>query len=354
MSQGQRRLAAIMYTDMVGYTALGQIDESLSLALLEEQRKLLRPLFVRHNGHVIKTIGDAFLVEFSSALEAVRCAYDAQRSSREFNISQPADRRIRLRIGLHIGDVVESQGDIAGDAVNVAARIQGVAEEGGVCVTRQVFDQVHDKFELPLKSVGTRSLKNVTSPLEMFKMVMPWEKESSFSQARLDAHRVAVLPFANMSSDPNDSYFADGITEEIISTLSGVSGLSVVARTSVFGYKGTTKKVQEIGKELGAGSILEGSFRKAANRIRVTTQLIDVEKDRHVWAENYDRDLEDVFVVQTDIAERVSDKLRVKILAGEMDRIVKRPTESTKAYALYLRGEVSLEQESIEGYQEGC
>src|SRR5438876_7813534 len=175
-SQPQRRLAAIMFTDMVGYTALGQRDESLSLALVEEQRRFLRPIFKRHNGKEIKSMGDAFLVEFSNALDAVRCAYDAQRTSREFNISQPSDRRIKLRIGLHLGDVVESEGDISGDAVNIASRIQSLAEDGGICLSRQVYDHVQNKFEVPLTSLGPKSLKNVSSSMEIYKMLMPWDE----------------------------------------------------------------------------------------------------------------------------------------------------------------------------------
>ena len=337
-----------MFTDMAGYTALGQRNESLTLTSVEEQRKLLRPVFNRHNGREIKTMGDAFLVEFTNAMDAVRCAYDVQRASREFNISQPSDQRIILRIGLHLGDVVESQGDISGDAVNIASRIQSLAEDGGVCVTRQVYDQVQNKFDLPLRSIGSRSLKNVSAPVEVYKMVLPWEKEQKSALSQLDASRVAVLPFANMSPDPGDSYFADGITEEIISTLSGVSGLNVISRTSVMGYKGTTKRVKEIGGELEAGSVLEGSFRKAGNKIRVTAQLIDVRDDRHVWTHSYDRNLDDVFGVQTDIAKQVSDALRVKILAPEIDRIERKPTESTKAYNLYLHGRYHLSKRGIE------
>src|SRR5437016_6052880 len=320
-----------MFTDMVGYTALGQKNESLSLTLAEEQRTLLRPIFKRHAGREVKSMGDAFLVEFPSALEAVRCAYDIQRATREFNITLPEEQRVHIRVGVHVGDVVESQGDISGDAVNVASRMQSMADDGGICVTRQVYDQVQNKFELPLKSLGKRSLKNVRAPMEVYKMVLPWE-DQQVAMAQMDAKTVAVLPFANMSPDPNDSYFADGITEEIISTLSGVSGLSVISRTSIMGYKGTTKRVKEIGGELEAGSVLEGSFRKAGNRIRVTAQLIDVRDDRHVWAHSYDRNLDDVFGVQTDIAKQVSDALRVKILTPEINRIDRRPTESTKAY----------------------
>src|SRR5437667_758038 len=347
-SQPQRRLAAIMFTDMVGYTALGQRDESLSLALVEEQRRFLRPIFKRHNGKEIKSMGDAFLVEFSNALDAVRCAYDIERTSREFNIGRRIDRRIRLRIGLHLGDVVESQGDISGDAVNIASSIQSLAEDVGVCVTPQGYAHVENKFDLPLKSLGTRSVKNVSAPVEVYKMVLPWEKEQRNPAEQLDPSRVAVLPFANMGPDPGDSYFADGITEEIISTLSGVSGLNVISRTSVMSYKGTTKRVKEIGGELEAGSVLEGSFRKAGNKIRVTAQLIDVRDDRHVWTHSYDRNLDDVFGVQTDIAKQVSDALRIRILAPEFDRIERKPTESAKAYTFYLRGRYHLNRRGID------
>ena len=337
-----------MFTDMAGYTALGQKNESLSLALAEEQKKLLRPVFNRHNGREIKTMGDSFLVEFRNALDAVRCAYYVQRTSREFNISRPTDQRIILRIGLHLGDVVESQGDISGDAVNIASRIQSLAQEGGVSLTRQVYDQVQNKFDLPLRSLGSKTLKNVSAPVDVYKMMLPWEKEQKVTAAQLDASRVAVLPFANMSPDPSDSYFADGITEEIISTLSGVSGLNVISRTSVMGYKGTTKRVKEIGGELEVGSVLEGSFRKAGNKIRVTAQLIDVRDDRHVWTHSYDRNLDDVFGVQTDIAKQVSDALRVRILAPEINRIEKKPTESTKAYGLYLHGNYHLNKRGFD------
>jgi TolB-like protein len=327
-----------MFTDMVGYTALGQRNEALSLSLVEEQRKLIRPILSRHSGREIKTIGDAFLVEFPNALDAVRCAYDIQRATREFNVSLPTEKRIHLRIGLHLGDVVESQGDISGDAVNVASRIEPLAEEGGVCITRQVYDHVSNKFELSLASLGPKALKNVTEPMEVFKVVMPWDERQTAHSAKLDSKRIAILPFANMSPDPNDEYFADGITDEIITTVSGISGLKVISRTSVMGYKGTTKKLTEIGRELGVGSILEGSFKKAGSKIRVTTQLIDVAGDEHLWAQNYDRNLDDVFEVQSDVAKQVADALRIRVLSSERERIEKKPTESTSAYTLYLKG----------------
>jgi adenylate cyclase len=327
-----------MFTDMVGYTALGQRNEALSLALVEEQRKLIRPILARHNGREIKTIGDAFLVEFPNALDAVRCAYDIQRATREFNFSLPTEKRIHLRVGLHLGDVVEAGGDISGDAVNVASRIEPLAEDGGVCLTRQVHDDVKGKFELPLFSIGPKTLKNVSDPVEVFRVVMPWEQAAATEAATFPTTRIAILPFVSYSPDPSDGFFADGVTDEIISAVSGISGLSVISRTSVSGYKGTTKRVEEIGRELKVGSVLEGSFKKAGNKIRVTTQLIDVASDRHLWAQNYDRELDDVFEVQSDVAKRVADSLRVRILSPELERIERKPTESTAAYTLYLKG----------------
>ena len=282
-TEEQRRLAAIMFTDMVGYTALGQRNESLSLALVEEQRKLIRPILARHNGREVKTIGDAFLVEFLSALDAVRCAYDIQRAVREFNISLPEERRVHLRVGVHLGDVVESGGDISGDAVNVASRIEPLAEDGGVCVTRQVYDHVQNKFELKLASLGVKPLKNVNTPIEVYKMMMPWEAEKSTPSPQLDKKRIAVLSFANMSQDPADGYFADGMTEELITSLSAVRELTVIARTSIMKYKGSQKGASEVGRELNAGTLIEGSVRKAGNRVRITAQLIDTSTEGHLW-----------------------------------------------------------------------
>ncbi len=327
-----------MYTDMVGYTALGQRNEPLSLAIVEEQRKVIRPVLARHNGREVKTMGDAFLVEFPNAVDAVRCAYDIQRAVRDFNLSLDAEKRIHLRIGIHAGEVVESQGDILGDAVNVASRIEPLAEDGGVCVTARISDLVSGRVDLALRSLGLRALKNVAAPTEVFKMIMPWDAERARETLPLDAKKIAILPFANFSPDPNDAYFADGITEEIISTVSGIGGLSVISRTSVMGYKGTTKKMKEIGKELEVGSILEGSFRKAGNKIRITTQLIDVANDRHLWAQNYDRNLDDVFEVQSDIAQRVAGAMKVSLLDKEKEGIAKAPTTSISAYESYLRG----------------
>jgi len=337
-----------MFTDMVGYTALGQRNEALSLTLVEEQRKLIRPILAKHNGREVKTIGDAFLVEFLSAMDAVRCAYDIQRVVREFNLSLAPDKRIHLRIGLHLGEVVESNGDISGDAVNVASRIEPLAEDGGVCITRQVYDHVNNKVDFHLLNLGPKSLKNVVKPVEVLKLLMPWDETATHAPTMLDRKRIAILPFANMSPDAGDSYFADGITEEIISTVSGIGGLRVVSRTSAMGYRNTTKPLKDIGKELEVGSVLEGSFRKVGSKIRVTAQLIDVTNDEHLWAQSYDRELGDVFSVQTDVARQVADALRVKILPGEESRIAKAPTDSPQAHSLYLKGKYYWNRRSRE------
>ena len=327
-----------MFTDMVGYTALGQRNESLSLALVEEQRKLIRPILARHNGREVKTIGDAFLVEFLSALDAVRCAYDIQRAVREFNISLPEERRVHLRVGVHLGDVVESGGDISGDAVNVASRIEPLAEDGGVCVTRQVYDHIQNKFELKLASLGVKPLKNVSMPIEVYKMVMPWEHAAGSSPSESSGNRVAVLPFVNMSPDPADEYFADGMTEELIDRLAQVKSLKVIARTSVMSYKKKEKKASEIARELEVGTLVEGSVRKAGNRVRVTVQLINAGTEEHLWSSHYDKNLDDIFAVQSEIAEKVAGELKVQLLESEKRTLEKKPTGNIGAYALYLQG----------------
>jgi TolB-like protein len=327
-----------MFTDMVGYTALGQRNESLSLALVNEQRKLIRPILNRHNGREVKTIGDALLVEFSSALDAVRCSYDIQRTTREFNISSPVEQKLHLRIGVHLGDVVESQGDISGDAVNIASRIEPLAEDGGVCLTRQVYDHVQNKFELPLTSLGPKLLKNVNSSMEVYKMVMPWDDAKTIGSTEHDIRRIAILPFANISPDPADEYFSDGMTDELISVLSKIKGLRVVARTSAMRFKGEKATAGRIGQELRVGSLIEGSVRKAKNRVRIAVQLVNTQSEEQLWAETYDRDLQDVFSVQTDIAQQVAAALELRLGVRESSALKPQPTQNPEAYAFYLKG----------------
>lgn len=327
-----------MFTDLVGFTALGQKDESLALSVLERQRSLCRPIFSKHGGTEVKTIGDSFLVDFHSALNAVRCAYEIQKTARDSNGSLPEDRRVRMRIGIHLGDVLQSQGDISGDAVNVASRIEPLADEGGVCISRQVYDQVQNKFDLPLTSLGPRSLKNLRAPIEVFKMVMPWEGVTVEEDFELDRYRVAVLPLKNMSPDPNDEYFADGMTEELITALSSVHDLTVIARTSVMQYKNSTKRVADVGRELKTGTVIEGSVRKAANKVRITVQVVDAKSEGHLWAQNYDRQMDDIFAIQTEIAEKVADTLKLKLVGAEKERIERKPTVNPEAYTLLLKG----------------
>jgi TolB-like protein/Flp pilus assembly protein TadD len=321
--------------------------------LVDEQRKLIRPVLARHNGKEIKTMGDAFLVEFPNALDAVRCAYDIQRATREFNISLPAEKRIRLRVGLHLGDVVESQGDISGDAVNVASRIEPLAEDGGVCVTRQVYENVHNKFEVPLITMGMKPLKNVIEPMEVYRMKMPWMSTEGTLELELDSKRIAVLPFVSMSPDPNDEYFADGMTEELIGKLSQLRELEVIARTSVMAFKKKEKKVSEIARELEVGTIVEGSVRKAGNRIRVTVQLINANTEAHLWASNYDRGMEDIFAIQSEIASKVTESIPTFMVGSGLQPPV-RETKDVTAYAYFLRGRQLFHEHSERALRQGA
>ena len=340
-----------MFTDVVGYTALTQRNEALAMQLLEEQRALVRSLLSRHGGREVKTIGDAFLVEFESALEAVRCAFDIQQSLYEQNSGREFDRKMMLRVGVHLGDVIHSQNDVYGDAVNIASRIEPLAPPGGVCISAQVHDHIKNKTDFQLTSLGYKELKNVGEPIEVFRVLLPWERQEATGVV-LDKKRIAVLPFTNLSSDPEEGYFADGVTEELITSISGVRQLTVIARTSVMGYKGTTKKAKEIGKELEVGTILEGSVRKAGNRVRITAQLIDAWTEGHLWAQNYDRQLEDIFAIQSEIAEKVAGELKVRLVEEEKRVIEQRPTDNTEAYTLYLRGKRLIGERTEPAYKQ--
>jgi adenylate cyclase len=334
-----------MFTDIVGYTSLSQKDEALAMELLEEHRRLARPHFARHGGKEIKTIGDAFLVEFDSALEAVRCASDIQQSLHEMNSARPLERRVTLRIGIHLGDVIHTQNDVYGDAVNVASRIEPLAPPGGICISEQVYDHVKNKADFQLVSLGKKELKNVGEAVEVFRLVLPWERREA-AGATLDKRRIAVLPFTNLSSNPEEGYFADGMTEELITSLSGVRQLTVIARTSVMKYKGSQKGASDVGKELSAGTLIEGSVRKAGNRVRITAQLIDTATEGHLWAQNYDRQLEDVFAIQSEIAEKVAGELRIRLVDSEKRVIEKKATDNTEAYTYYLRGRELIREET--------
>jgi adenylate cyclase len=271
---------------------------------------------------------------------------------KQLNGPLPEEKKLRLRIGIHLGDVMEAEGDISGDAVNVASRIEPLAEEGGICVTRQIYDQIHNKFDTGMESIGHRSLRNIIAPVEVYKIVMPWgENNSDLDGERSSSRRIAILPFDNMSPDPDDEYFADGMTEEVIATMSKLEGIEMISRTSVMRFKKTEKSMKEISADLNAGTILEGSVRKAGNRLRITVQAIDPAKDRHLWTESYDKHLEDVFAIQSEIAQLVADALRIRILPPMQTRLQQRPTEGTEAYTLYLKGRHYWNERTKEGVE---
>ena len=326
-----------MFTDMVGFTALTQSDEAQSLAVLERHNRLLRPIFTRFRGREVKTIGDSFLVEFDSALDATNCAVEVQRFLHDYNVSSRDEWKITLKIGIHVGDVEHREGDVFGDVVNIASRLKPLAEPEGICVSDQVYGQVRNKVPQALVKLEPRDLKGVKFVVEVYKVVMPWERmATAYSQE--DRNRVAVLPFVNMSPDPNDEYFADGMTEELIDRLAQVKSLKVIARTSVMSFKKKEKKASEIARELDVGTLVEGSVRKAGNRVRVTVQLISAGREEHLWSSHYDGTMDDVFAVQSEIAEKVAGELKVQLLESEKRTLEKKPTENTEAYNDFLRG----------------
>jgi adenylate cyclase len=327
-----------MFTDMVDYTTMSERNEPMALTLLEDQRHLLRPVFAKHGGREVKTIGDGFLVEFPSVLEAVRCAVEIQQLMSRRNQSVPSDRKILLRVAVHLGDVEHRDGDVYGDAVNIASRIQSLADPGGICITQQVFDHVRNIDEFRTVALGQNQLKNVQTPVEVYRVLPPTGDKKLTKMEAFEPRRVAALPLRILSSDRQDEYFADGLTEEIINTLSSIPGLKVIARTTVMKYKQANKGVGEIGRELKVGTILEGSVRKAGGRLRITIQLIDVGSEAPIWAQKYDRELEDVFKIQTDIAERVAEALKVQLLRENKALIEQKAPDDIGAYVLYLRG----------------
>jgi TolB-like protein len=338
-----------MFTDVVGYSLISSRNEKKALEQVADLRKLLQGVFSRYDGRVVKTMGDGFLVEFASAVKAVDCAVEAQSELARSNLDRAVDDRLRIRIGVHVGDVVHSEGDVMGDAVNIASRVQALADPGGVLVTRQVYDQVKGKVQSEMATIGPRELKNIPGRVEIFRVLPKPLVSEEGGNHELDPHRVAILPFANLSPDPNDGYFADGLTEELISTISQIGELSVISRASAMRYKDTRLTKDQVGQELRVGTILEGSVRKAGNRVRIAAQLLNVETDRYVWSQNYDRDLTDIFGVQGEIAERVAEGLKVELLVREKQRLGKRSTTNTEAYTFYLQGRVHWGERSREG-----
>ena len=334
-----------MFTDLAGFTKLGQADEEAALALRREHQAMLRPLFMAHGGREVKSLGDGFLVEFPSAVESVRCAVRIQSEVAVRNALPASKHRIGLRIGIHVGDVVGDGDDIVGDAVNVASRIEPLAEAGGICVSGAVFEQVRNKVPVALESVGRRELRNVEHPVELYRVVVargaprpPGAAVDTESTVRL-----AVLPFANLSPSPDDEFFADGLTDELISHVARLPGLRVIARTSVLRYKGSTTPIREVARDLGVTLALEGSVRRSGDRLRITAQLVDAATEAPVWSARYDRPLDDIFTLQDEIAGQIAVSVSGHLVRRGVTTVVpfvRVPPETSdlEAYTLFLHG----------------
>jgi TolB-like protein len=335
-----RRLAAILAADVAGYSRLMGADEEGTLERLKAlRRELLDPKIAEHKGRIVKTTGDGMLVEFASVVDAVRCAVEVQQAMPERNTAVGAENRIELRIGINLGDVIVEGDDLYGDGVNIAARIEALADAGGVFVSYSVYDHVRDRLPFVFEDLGEQQLKNIARPVHVYR-VHPTGGSAELTRPALplpDKPSIAVLPFANMSGDPEQDYFADGMVEEIITALSRIRWLFVVARNSSFTYKGQAVDVKQVGRELGVRYVLEGSVRKAGNRVRITGQLIDAATGAHLWADRFDGSLEDVFELQDKVAASVAGVIEPALQAAETARSINRPTNDLTAYDLYLR-----------------
>jgi len=341
----EHRLAAIVAADMVGYSRLMEVDERGTLARLRTHRiELIDPVIERGNGHIIKTTGDGMLVEFQSVADAVRASIEIQERMRRRNSDVTADRRIEFRIGINLGDIIFEDGDVFGDGVNIAARVEQLAEVGGICVTAAVHNQVDGRLEASFEDLGEKPLKNITRPVRVYRLLLPAASPTSGSRASQQTAvvrpTIAVLPFANMSGDPEQEFFADGLTEDILTELSRRRELFVISRTSSFVYKGKSASMREIAQKLGARYLVEGSVRKAADRLRITVQLIDTATDAHIWAERYDRKLDDIFAVQDEITTAIVAILPGRLEAAQQDQLTRVKPSSMAAYECALAAKV--------------
>jgi adenylate cyclase len=343
----ERRLAAILAADVVGYSRLMGIDEEGTLNQLRSIRaELVDPKITEHRGRIVKTTGDGLLVEFGSVVDGLRCATEWQHGMTERNAGIPDDR-IEFRIGINVGDVAVEDGDIFGDGVNVAARLEGLAEPGGICVSARVQEDAAGRLDLTFDDMGEQALKNIARPVRVYRVratgatptkTTPKATPTEIAPALPDKPSIAVLPFQNMSGDPEQEFFADGIAEDIITALSRYPSLFVIARNSSFSYKDRAVDVKQAGRELGVRYVLEGSLRKSGNRVRVTAQLVEAETGNHVWAERYDRDLADIFAVQDEITEATTIAIAPAIADAEQQRAMRKPPASLDAWGAYQRG----------------
>jgi len=354
MSQ-TRRLVAILAADVAGYSRLMEADEEGTLARLRAIRtELFDPAIAAHNGRLVKTTGDGLLVEFGSVVDAVRCAAEVQAGMAQRNAPVSIDKRIEFRIGIHQGDIVVEDGDIFGDGVNIAARLEGLARPGGICVSARVQEDAVGKLDLAFEDMGEQALRNIARPVKAFRVAtgpLSTVAQGGLTLALPDKPSIAVLPFANMSSDPEQEFFADGIADDVITALSHYPSLFVIARNSSFTYKGRAVDVKQVGRELGVRYVLEGSLRKAGSRIRVTAQLVEAETGNHTWAGRYDRDLADIFAVQDEITEAVTTAVAPAIADAELRRALRKPPDSLDAWATYQRGLWHLGKATADDYE---
>ena len=338
----ERRLAAILAADVAGYSRLmGADEEGTHERLRAHLAQLVDPKIREHRGRTVKNTGDGLLAEFPSVVDAVRCAAEIQRGMIDREPEVPEQWRIMFRIGINLGDVISEEHDIFGDGVNVAARLEALAEPGGICLSRVVRDQVRDKLDYTFEDLGEQQVKNIARPVRVYRVRDTSAGKSPIAPAPAlplpEKPSIAVLPFANMSGDPEQDYFADGMVEEIITALSRIRWLFVIARNSTFTYKGQAVDVKQVGRELGVRYILEGSVRKGGNRVRITAQLIDATNGTHLWADRFDGSLEDVFELQDEVATNVAGVIEPALQAAETQRSANRPTNDLSAYDLYLR-----------------
>jgi adenylate cyclase len=340
----ERRLAAVLAADVAGYSRLMGADEEGTLARLNAHRtEFLEPTIAEYHGRVVKRTGDGILVEFGSAVDAARCAIKVQQGMRHRNADVAADQRIEIRVGIHIGDIIVEGGDIFGDGVNIAARLESIAEPGGICISDDAFRQVRGKIDATFKDTGEHRLKNIEQPVRVYQSELSGsEPQSRRVLALPDKPSIAVLAFNNMSEDPEQEYFSDGITEDIITGLSKNRGIFVIARNSSFAYKRQPIDVSRIGRELGVRYVLEGSVRRAGDRIRISAQLIEAEGRTHLWAERYDRSLTDLFAVQDEITDRIVATVAPELLEAEMQRVRRKEPGTLGAWECAMRAQWHL------------
>ena len=351
----EHRLAAVLAADMAGYSRLMGVDEAGTLARLRTHRiELIDPAIAKNNGRIIKTTGDGMLVEFQSVADAVRCAVEVQVRMKRRNSDVPKDGRIEFRIGINLGDIIFDEGDIFGDGVNIASRIEQLAEVGGICITDAVASQVAERLDLALDDLGEKALKNISRPIHVYRVVLGDSLEAGGSGlGRSGANQsvtkpsIAVLPFANMSGEPEQEFFVDGLTEDIITELSRHHELFVISRNSSFVYKNKAGNLREVAEKLGAQYLVEGSVRKSGDRLRVTVQLIDTATDAHIWAEKFDRKLDDIFAIQDEVTAAIAATLPGRVEAAQRDRLARKPPSNMVAYECVLTAKVLHHRSTI-------